>query len=225
VTCTATDTVGNEAQGGFDVTVRDTTPPTISVEAPADGAHLSGTTTLSANATDIVGISRVEFLVDGVVVGSDDTSAPYSFDWDSSTVPDGQVTISAKAYDTADNVATDSRTVTVDNTAPKVVSWSPTGAGKSVRVNSTVTFSEPVENVEANFELYRKGSSTPVGAVVTPVQGTNKWILNPNSNLKPDTVYIVKVLTGVKDQTGNSLDQDPTMVDNQPMKWSFKTRS
>jgi hypothetical protein len=42
---------------------------------------------------------------------------------------------------------------------------------------------------------------------------------------EPDTVYIVKILTGVKDQTGNSLDQDPTMVDNQPMKWSFKTRS
>jgi hypothetical protein len=223
VTCTATDAVGNSAQGGFDVTIRDTTSPTISVEAPVHGVHVSDTIALSANAADFVGVSRVEFLVDGVVVGTD-TSAPYNVDWDTRTVQDGQATITANAYDAAENVATDSRAVTVDNTAPKVVSWSPEGRGKSVRANLTASFSESVDNVEANFELYRSGSSTPVGAVVTPVEGTNEWVLNPKRNLKPYTRYVANVLTGVEDTAGNSLDQDPTMAGDQPMKWSLKTR-
>jgi N-acetylglucosamine-6-sulfatase len=144
VACTATDAVGNKAQGSFDVAVVDTTTPTISLEAPADGAHIGGTIALSANASDVVGVSRVEFLVDGVVVGSDDTGVPYSFDWDSSTVADGQVTITAKAYDAADNVATDSHTVTVENMAPEpptvdLEAWSDSGISETDNTTNITT--------------------------------------------------------------------------------------
>ena len=64
-------------------------------------------------ASDAGGISEVRFLVDGAQVGSD-TTAPYTFDWDTSTVADGQYALRAEAVDAAGNTAQSSDvTVTV----------------------------------------------------------------------------------------------------------------
>ena len=93
--------------------VTDTTPPTVSLTAPAHGATVSGTITLSANASDNVGVTRVEFYRDGVLVISDTTS-PYSTSFDTTTVTNGSHSFFAKAFDAAGNVATSSSsTVTV----------------------------------------------------------------------------------------------------------------
>src|SRR6266446_137265 len=42
----------------------DIIPPTVSLTSPASGATVSGTITLAANASDNVGVDRVEFYVD-----------------------------------------------------------------------------------------------------------------------------------------------------------------
>ncbi|MFO1425926.1 MAG: CHRD domain-containing protein [Steroidobacteraceae bacterium] len=68
-------------------------------------ATLTGTVTLTATATDNVGVSLVRWRVNGSVVGSDST-APYSFDWNSASVPNGTVSIDAQALDAAGNVGT-----------------------------------------------------------------------------------------------------------------------
>jgi hypothetical protein len=81
----------------------DTTPPTVS--ASESGA--SGTITLSATASDNVGVTKVEFYVDGALKGSD-TTAAYSMTLDSTTLANGSHTLTAKAYDAANNVATSS---------------------------------------------------------------------------------------------------------------------
>src|SRR5688572_2512970 len=46
----------------------DTTPPTVSITSPASGATVSGTTTVSASASDNVGVAGVQFFVDGSAV-------------------------------------------------------------------------------------------------------------------------------------------------------------
>lgn len=92
----------------------DTTPPSVSLSAPADGATVSGQITLSASASDNVGVDRVEFRIDGSLLASD-SSAPYSSNWDSSTVSDGSHQISAEAFDAAGNSASDVINVTVSN--------------------------------------------------------------------------------------------------------------
>jgi hypothetical protein len=81
----------------------DTTLPTVS--ASESGA--SGTITLSATASDNVGVTKVEFYVDGALKGSD-TTAAYSITLDSTTLANGSHTLTAKAYDAAGNVATSS---------------------------------------------------------------------------------------------------------------------
>src|SRR5256712_3468200 len=50
-------------------TLIDTTPPTASVTVPAAGATVSGTVTVSATATDNVGVVGVQFQLDGVNLG------------------------------------------------------------------------------------------------------------------------------------------------------------
>ena len=96
--------------------VADTTPPTATLTAPANGSIVSGTAvTLSANASDNVAVDHVDFLVNGSVVGTD-ASSPYSMTWDSTTVQDGSATITARAVDTSSNVATSAGVgVTVQN--------------------------------------------------------------------------------------------------------------
>ena len=91
------------------------TAPSATITAPADGATVSGTeVVISADATDDNGVAQVEFFVDGNSILVDDT-APYTVTWDSTTVGDGPVTISATATDTIGQTGSDSVGVTVDN--------------------------------------------------------------------------------------------------------------
>ncbi len=94
----------------------DTTAPTVSVSSPDDGATVSGSTTISASASDDVGVDYVEFYLDGAFFASD-SSSPYSVSWDTTTASDGSHDIAAEAVDTSGNVGVSSTvTVTVDNT-------------------------------------------------------------------------------------------------------------
>ena len=84
----------------------DTQPPLVALTAPADlQANLSGSITLSATASDNVGVSGVEFQVDGVQLGAIDTSAPYSLSLDTTMYASGQHVLRARARDAAGNLS------------------------------------------------------------------------------------------------------------------------
>ncbi|MFN5746492.1 MAG: S8 family serine peptidase [Methylococcaceae bacterium] len=93
----------------------DSTPPTITLTSPSLGQSLTGTTIVSANASDNVGVSKVDFYVDSILVASS-TSSPYSASWNSASVPDGAHQFSAKATDSSGLTAiTNPLQVTVAN--------------------------------------------------------------------------------------------------------------
>lgn len=93
----------------------DTTAPTTSITAPANGASVSGTVNVTASASDNVGVTKVEFWLDGALQ-STDTSSPYAWSWNSSTASNGAHALTSKAYDAATNVGTSPAvTVTVNN--------------------------------------------------------------------------------------------------------------
>lgn len=95
----------------------DTTAPTVSVSAPAAGTTVSGSSvTVSANASDNVGVTGVQFKLDGSNIGSEDTSSPYSITWNSTSATNGSHTLTAVAKDAAGNSTTSSAVnVTVNN--------------------------------------------------------------------------------------------------------------
>jgi hypothetical protein len=97
----------------------DTTAPSVAMTAPAGGSMASWTLPVSAIASDDVGVASVQFTVDGAAVGSADTSAPFTIQWNSSTVPNGLHAISAVARDAAGNLtAATAVMVDVSNTQP-----------------------------------------------------------------------------------------------------------
>jgi hypothetical protein len=95
----------------------DATPPTVSITAPTNGATVSNTVTVSANASDNVGVAGVQFFLDGANLGAEDTAAPYSVSWNTTAATNGSHTLTACARDAAGNQTTSSPiTVTVSNT-------------------------------------------------------------------------------------------------------------
>ncbi|WP_338867149.1 M20/M25/M40 family metallo-hydrolase [Myxococcus stipitatus] len=102
-------------------TLSDSIPPTVALTGPLDGASVTGTVTLSATAADNTGIGRVEFLVDGNIVGTATTS-PYSASWNSAAVANGSHTIVAKAYDLiGNNTTSTAATVTSSNASSNAI--------------------------------------------------------------------------------------------------------
>jgi hypothetical protein len=115
---------------------QDAVPPSVSMTAPADGSTVSGTVTLSAQASDNVGVASVQFLRNGAATGSADTTSPYSITWDTATAPNGTYTLAARAADAAGNAATSPVvTVTVDN-PPRLLISQP--ANNAVITGTTV---------------------------------------------------------------------------------------
>ncbi|MBI2428639.1 MAG: T9SS type A sorting domain-containing protein [Ignavibacteriales bacterium] len=120
ISAVARDAAGNTKTATVSVTVilsiPDITAPTVSLTSPTNNSTVSGTTTLSATATDNVGVAGVQFTVDGVNFGSEDVSAPYSLSWNSALAANGSHSIGAIARDAGGNKTTSSVTVTVSNT-------------------------------------------------------------------------------------------------------------
>jgi chitodextrinase len=82
---------------------RDTAAPAVSLTSPQQNAKLKGTLTITANATDNVGVAGVQFQYNGVNFGAEDTSAPYSVTAYTTSVPNGSYTLTAVARDAAGN--------------------------------------------------------------------------------------------------------------------------
>ncbi|MBV7505385.1 glycoside hydrolase family 18 [Bacillus sp. sid0103] len=88
----------------------------------SDGKTVSGTVTLSVNASDDKGISKVEFYSNngGYLIRSLST-APYTVNWATNPwVADGEQIVKVVAYDTANQTAQVSRTILVNNSVTPV---------------------------------------------------------------------------------------------------------
>jgi hypothetical protein len=150
----------------------DTEPPTVSITAPSNGATVSGTISITATASDNVGVTKVSCRIDS---GSwmDDTTSPYSWTWDTTSVSDGSHTITCRAYDAAGNYADDSVTVTVDNgdtTPPTVTITAPSnGATVSGTVDITASASD---NVGVDYVQCRIDSGSWVDDTSSPYSWT-----------------------------------------------------
>ena len=118
----AEDLAGNASSPSAEAagsSLADTSPPTVSVSSPVAGATVSGTATVTAAAADDVAVAGVQFRLDGANLGAEDTSAPFSLAWDTTSAAPGPHTLSAVARDAAGNTtAAADVSVVVDNSIP-----------------------------------------------------------------------------------------------------------
>ncbi len=111
LTARATDNLGlvaSSAAAGVTINASsgDTQAPVATLTAPANFVTgLVGTLAVTATATDNVGVSGVEFQVDGAQIGSTLTAAPYAVDVDSNAYASGQHVLRVRAFDAAGNAS------------------------------------------------------------------------------------------------------------------------
>jgi RHS repeat-associated protein len=116
----AVDDAGNQTtSAAVSATVGNSSLPTTTITSPASGATVTGTVSVTANASDDLGVTKVDLLVDNLLVAAK-TTAPYTFSWNTldPALPayEGQHTLTTKAYDAQGQVATSAAvTVTVAN--------------------------------------------------------------------------------------------------------------
>jgi chitodextrinase len=176
-----TDSGSGTCHNGGVAPPADTTPPTVNMTAPSNGATISGSNvTVSASASDNVGVFGVQFKLDGNSLGSEDTASPYSVILNTTTMANGSHSLSAVARDAAGNLSTEaSITVTVNNAAPPPADTTPpsvpTGLASPSKTNTSVTLSWNASTDTggsglAGYKLYRNGTqiaNIPVGGGLT----------------------------------------------------------
>ena len=125
--------------------------------APLSGDTVSGNAvTVSATANDNVGVAGVQFLLDGANLGGEDTAAPYTMAWDTTTIANGTHTLSARARDAAGNATTSAGApVTVSNPPTLLITQPAEGAmvvGATVQV-AYATSGDLTEVDHVHFQL------------------------------------------------------------------------
>jgi hypothetical protein len=95
--------------------VKSSESPTAIITSPQEGESLSGKVSFGATATDDIGVSKVEFYV-GTQLISTDNKSPYSIEWDTTLVQNGNVTLLVRSYDIENNMGQASLVVEVNNT-------------------------------------------------------------------------------------------------------------
>lgn len=146
-------------------------PPTVSLTAPTNNQILGGSITATANASDDVAVTKVEFLVDGVLHSTDTTSPYASSAINTTTLTNADHTIAAKAYDALTST-TATVTIKVDNLGPTTSITSPT-AGAFVKGNAvTVTATATDTNGISKVELYVDGTIHGTADTTSPYSFT-----------------------------------------------------
>jgi hypothetical protein len=103
--------IGTSSQITVSVGNASSTSPTVNVVSPANGATVGKRVNISATASDSVGISQIQILVDGTLKSSFSSASTLSWTWNTTNVTRGAHTITAKACDAVGNVGTSSITV------------------------------------------------------------------------------------------------------------------
>ena len=166
----------------------DVTPPAVSIAAPPAGATVTGTVTVSASASDNVGVAGVQFRLDGTNLGAEVSAPPYTVAWTTTLAPNGTHTLTAVARDAAGNTAT-SAPVTVivsnlDTTPPTVTITSPTPnptyATSSASLTLGGTASDNVGVTQVAWANTRGGGGTASGTTGWTASGV---LLQPGTNV------------------------------------------
>ncbi len=96
----AYNSVGKSAYSNEACGLPDVLAPKVSITTPVAGATVVGTVTVKAAASDVLGVAGVQFRLDGINLGKEVTTAPYSISWDTTTTFDGSHTLTALARNT-----------------------------------------------------------------------------------------------------------------------------
>ncbi len=173
----------------------DNVAPTVSLSAPVSSEATSSTMTLAASASDNSAVAGVTFYINGMKVGSEVTSAPYSRAFDTTATSSGSYTALAVARDTSNNYATSTGvTFTIDNTPPTV---SITVPSSNESTSSTVTLAANASDANtsvAGVKFYVDGALQ--GSEVTSAPYSLDWDSTATSSGSHSVFAVARDIVG-----------------------------
>lgn len=150
VTVRAYDAQGNTAETTVSFTIDVDLPPTVSLRVNRDTLARDNTVTVTADARDDRGITKVEFYVDGVL-RTTDTQAPYTADLSFTFRDNGSRVIRVVAYDTAGQTTEATQVITVALDAGEV--------NDSVATATLIGVGQPIDariaGVPRDYDYYK----------------------------------------------------------------------
>jgi YD repeat-containing protein len=142
---------------------------TFNTTPVADGMALHDSGAFRLLASDPSSVSRVEFSLDGTLIGTDtDGSDNYSCNWDIYQTEDGAHTLTITAYDSLGNPRSTSYTVTVALSPPATPTITSPTNGSTLRTIQITVAGQAGKNT--TVQLY--DNNTPAGSASTDVSGT-----------------------------------------------------
>lgn len=181
-----------------------TTAPTISITSPAAGSAVTSVTLVHAAASDDVGVTQVEFYLDGYLRDST-PYAPYTFYWVTWYDPPGPHVLVAKAYDAAGNVGTSAPitfNVVIDSTPPVSSITSPAqGTTVAGMVSLQATASDDYDTPTVDFQV----DGVRIATLSAP-----PYTLNWDSHLVANGTHTLT--TRAYDSSGNSSTSAPVTL-------------
>jgi hypothetical protein len=190
----------------------DTTPPTISITSPLDGANVAGTTNITVAASDDVGVASVQYLLDGANLSTPVATAPFTLPWNSATTTIGPHTLAAIAKDYSNNATTSATiSVTVSNPSPTqvgqwspVLNWPQTGLGiplvgvhaSLLPSGNVLTWSDYSDN--AGAQIFNPSTHTFSDATFSPVS----LFCSAHAFLADGRLLVAGGIVGLQDDLG-----------------------
>lgn len=188
----------------------DITPPTVAITSPAQDEVVSGTVTLSAAASDNVAVAGVQFMLDGALVGDEDTEPPFELVWNSAAATLGDHSVQAIARDISGNTTSSTpvrfsvaATPDPDLTPPSVAILSP--ADTAIVAGMVTISAEASDDVELSCVQFQVD-----GAAISPEYTCAPFACHWNTGAAPVGAHTLRAVA--RDKSGNVAISQPITV-------------
>ncbi len=199
----------------------DTTAPTVTILSPTNGATVSGTVTISAQATDNVAVAYLEisywdqYLGQQVILGSVTNGGPLSVNWNTSGLAPAAYTVRAYAYDALGNWKQTEISVSVAATAQSLkvssIALSSRPNGSKFTVDGRVTIKNAGNAVVSGARVYVTWTK-PKGVTATQSATTDASGIALLSTSGGQGTYKLRITNLTK--TGYTFDQANSTLSN-----------
>lgn len=187
----------------------DSEAPSIAITAPT-GGEVSGIVPVNVNTADNVAVVRVELFVNGQKTITD-SQAPFSFNWNTTTLADGNYSLTTKAFDAGNNAGTSPAvTVTVNNTPLSVDTAAPVITSFNLTDGMHVARRQPV-NVSATDDQAVAQISLIINGKEVAVSRSDALSYSWNTRTKRNSNTSHTVTVKISDQAGNITSKTVTV--------------
>ena len=170
-TVTVTDSAGTQSSS-LTGTGTDITPPTTQITQPLNNATVSGTVTVTATASDNIGIASIVIFIDNAQAASG-TASPLNYSWNTTTLSNGSHTIYSVATDAAGNTGNSTVvTVTVNNSVQQLLQNTGFETGNLTGWNAGGVYLPVVTSAKH----YSGNYSAQLGSSVAPEPNGDSWL-------------------------------------------------